>query len=108
MQPLRPYEKLDTLRQFLDYDRQVLRFYCHWDDTDRCVCLSLCLHLIKMHPSSSACLVTHGRWSYTTSWQTTQLKSLKRYPLTLGVMLCQCSCAVPACLRILCPSASQV
>ena len=35
MQPLRPYEKLDTLQQFLDYDRQVLCFYCHWDDTDR-------------------------------------------------------------------------
>lgn len=35
MQPLRPYEKQDTLRQFLDFDRQVLRFYCHWDDTDR-------------------------------------------------------------------------
>lgn len=32
MQPLRPYEKLDTLRQFLDYDRHVLRFYCQWDD----------------------------------------------------------------------------
>ena len=35
MQPLRPYEKLDTLQQFLGYDRQVLCFYCHWDDTDR-------------------------------------------------------------------------
>lgn len=35
MQPLRPYEKQDTLRQFLDYDRQVLRFNCFWDDTDR-------------------------------------------------------------------------
>ena len=34
MQPLRPYEKLDTLRQFLDCDRHVLQFYCHWDDTD--------------------------------------------------------------------------
>lgn len=33
MQPLRPYEKLDTLRQFLDYDRHVLRFYCRWDDS---------------------------------------------------------------------------
>ena len=35
MQPLRPYERQDTLRQFLDHDRQVLRFYCFWDDTDR-------------------------------------------------------------------------
>lgn len=34
MQPLRPYEKHDTLKQFLDHDRHVLRFYCHWDDTD--------------------------------------------------------------------------
>lgn len=34
MQPLRPYEKLDTLRQFLDCDRHVLRFYCQWDDRD--------------------------------------------------------------------------
>jgi len=31
--PLRPYEKIDTLRQFLEHDRQVLRFYCLWDDT---------------------------------------------------------------------------
>lgn len=37
MQPHRPYERLDTLRQFLDYDRQVLRFHCLWDDTDRLV-----------------------------------------------------------------------
>lgn len=34
MQPLRPYEKEDTLRQFLENDRRVLRFYCFWDDTD--------------------------------------------------------------------------
>lgn len=34
MQPLRPYEKEDTLRQFLENDRRVLRFFCHWDDTD--------------------------------------------------------------------------
>ncbi|KAG8450488.1 hypothetical protein GDO86_002953 [Hymenochirus boettgeri] len=33
MQPLRPYERMDTLKQFLEYDRQVLRFYCLWDDT---------------------------------------------------------------------------
>ena len=33
MQPLRPYEKLDTLQQFLDYDRHVLRFYCQWNDS---------------------------------------------------------------------------
>ncbi|KAK3094621.1 hypothetical protein FSP39_004130 [Pinctada imbricata] len=35
MQPLRPYEKHDTLKQFLDHDRHVLRFYCYWDDTDK-------------------------------------------------------------------------
>lgn len=34
MQPMRPYEKHDTLKQFLDHDRHVLRFYCYWDDTD--------------------------------------------------------------------------
>ncbi|ESP05007.1 hypothetical protein LOTGIDRAFT_211798 [Lottia gigantea] len=34
MQPLRPYEKHDTFKQFLDHDRHVLRFYCYWDDTD--------------------------------------------------------------------------
>ncbi|XP_005096411.1 EF-hand domain-containing family member C2 [Aplysia californica] len=34
MQPLRPYEKYDTLKQFLDHDRHVLRFFCYWDDTD--------------------------------------------------------------------------
>ena len=33
MQPLRPYEKHDTLKQFLDHDRHVLRFFCYWDDT---------------------------------------------------------------------------
>jgi len=34
MQPLRPYEKHDILKQFLDHDRHVLRFFCFWDDTD--------------------------------------------------------------------------
>lgn len=34
MQPLRPYERFDTLKQFLDHDRHVLRFFCFWDDTD--------------------------------------------------------------------------
>ncbi|XP_071799106.1 EF-hand domain-containing family member C2-like [Asterias amurensis] len=33
-QPLRPYEKVDTLKQFLDHDRHVLRFYCYWNDKD--------------------------------------------------------------------------
>lgn len=34
MQPLRPYERMDSLKQFLDHDRHVLRFNCYWDDTD--------------------------------------------------------------------------
>lgn len=34
MQPLRPYEKFDSLKQFLDHDRHVLRFYCYWDDSE--------------------------------------------------------------------------
>uniref|UniRef100_A0A7N6AET4 EF-hand domain-containing family member C2 n=1 Tax=Anabas testudineus TaxID=64144 RepID=A0A7N6AET4_ANATE len=34
MKPLRPYERHDTLKQFLEHDRKVLRFYCFWDDTD--------------------------------------------------------------------------
>ncbi|XP_046903814.1 EF-hand domain-containing family member C2 isoform X1 [Hypomesus transpacificus] len=34
MKPLRPYERQDTLKQFLDHDRNVLRFYCHWDDSE--------------------------------------------------------------------------
>ncbi|XP_042351025.1 EF-hand domain-containing family member C2 [Plectropomus leopardus] len=34
MKPLRPYERRDTLKQFLDHDRQVLRFSCFWDDTE--------------------------------------------------------------------------
>ncbi|XP_034042598.1 EF-hand domain-containing family member C2 [Thalassophryne amazonica] len=34
MKPLRPYERHDTLKQFLDHDHSVLRFYCFWDDTD--------------------------------------------------------------------------
>ncbi|XP_076857478.1 EF-hand domain-containing family member C2 [Brachyhypopomus gauderio] len=33
MKPLRPYERQDRLKQFLDHDRNVLRFYCFWDDT---------------------------------------------------------------------------
>nr|XP_014347123.1 PREDICTED: EF-hand domain-containing family member C2 isoform X2 [Latimeria chalumnae] len=33
MQPLRPYERFDTLKQFLNHDPEVLRFYCFWDDT---------------------------------------------------------------------------
>ncbi|KAI0238926.1 EF-hand domain-containing family member C2, partial [Lamellibrachia satsuma] len=35
MQPLRPYERHDTLKQFLDHDRHVLRFFAFWDDTDQ-------------------------------------------------------------------------
>ncbi|XP_048720838.1 EF-hand domain-containing family member C2 isoform X4 [Caretta caretta] len=34
IKPLRPYERFDTLRQFLEYDGHVLRFYCMWDDTE--------------------------------------------------------------------------
>ncbi|KAK2840356.1 hypothetical protein Q5P01_014096 [Channa striata] len=34
MKPLRPYERRDTLKQFLDHDRKVLRFNCFWDDTE--------------------------------------------------------------------------
>uniref|UniRef100_A0A3B5B1C8 EF-hand domain-containing family member C2 n=1 Tax=Stegastes partitus TaxID=144197 RepID=A0A3B5B1C8_9TELE len=34
MKPLRPYERRDTLKQFLDHDGKVLRFYCFWDDTE--------------------------------------------------------------------------
>jgi len=33
MQPLRPYERLDKLKQFLEHDRHVLRFMAEWDDT---------------------------------------------------------------------------
>lgn len=33
MNPLRPYERHDTLKQFLERDRDVLRFYCFWDNT---------------------------------------------------------------------------
>ena len=32
---LRPYERQDKLRQFLDNDRKVLRFYAVWDDSNR-------------------------------------------------------------------------
>ncbi|XP_011487801.1 EF-hand domain-containing family member C2 isoform X2 [Oryzias latipes] len=32
--PIPPYEKNNKLRQFLDYDRQVLRFYCFWNDQE--------------------------------------------------------------------------
>lgn len=33
MKPRRPYHKTDTLKQFLENDRKVLRFYCAWDDS---------------------------------------------------------------------------
>ncbi|OWJ99163.1 hypothetical protein Celaphus_00010002 [Cervus elaphus hippelaphus] len=33
MGPLRPYQSFDTLKQFLEYDRKVLRFFCVWDDS---------------------------------------------------------------------------
>jgi hypothetical protein len=32
MQPLRPYERLDKLKQFLEHDRHVLKFNALWDD----------------------------------------------------------------------------
>lgn len=34
MQPLRPYERLDKLKQFLEHDRHVLKFHAVWDDTN--------------------------------------------------------------------------
>uniref|UniRef100_A0A665UA69 DM10 domain-containing protein n=1 Tax=Echeneis naucrates TaxID=173247 RepID=A0A665UA69_ECHNA len=34
MNPFRPYEKRDTLKQFLELDCKVLRFYCLWDNTE--------------------------------------------------------------------------
>ncbi|NXN56833.1 EFHC2 protein, partial [Rynchops niger] len=34
MKPLRPYERIDTLKQFLEHDGQVLRFFCVWDDAE--------------------------------------------------------------------------
>jgi len=46
MQPLRPYEKEDTRRQFLENDRRVLRFTCYWDDTD---CMFGDTRIFEMH-----------------------------------------------------------
>ncbi|XP_030315196.1 EF-hand domain-containing family member C2 [Calypte anna] len=34
MNPLRPYERFDTLGQFLEHDGHVLRFFCVWDDPE--------------------------------------------------------------------------
>ncbi|KFU84097.1 EF-hand domain-containing family member C2, partial [Chaetura pelagica] len=34
MNPLRPYERFDTLKQFLEHDKRVLRFFCVWDDPE--------------------------------------------------------------------------
>ncbi|NXP54510.1 EFHC2 protein, partial [Heliornis fulica] len=34
MKPLRPYEHIDTLKQFLEHDGHVLRFFCVWDDPE--------------------------------------------------------------------------
>ncbi|KAI5935620.1 EF-hand domain-containing family member C2 isoform X1 [Manis javanica] len=46
MKPLRPYESFYTLKQFLEYDRKVLRFFCLWDDSDSFLgeCRELILH----------------------------------------------------------------
>ncbi|XP_048826270.1 EF-hand domain-containing family member C2 isoform X2 [Brienomyrus brachyistius] len=46
MQPLRPYERQDTLRQFLEHDRKVLHFFCLWDDSGTVFgdCRELTLH----------------------------------------------------------------
>nr|XP_023656606.1 EF-hand domain-containing family member C2 [Paramormyrops kingsleyae] len=46
MQPLRPYERQDTLRQFLEHDRKVLHFFCLWDDSESMFgdCRELTLH----------------------------------------------------------------
>ncbi|XP_077920036.1 EF-hand domain-containing family member C2 isoform X4 [Halichoerus grypus] len=46
MEPLRPYESFDTLKQFLEYDRKVLRFFCLWDDSASVFgdCRELILH----------------------------------------------------------------
>ncbi|CAF0744089.1 unnamed protein product [Rotaria sp. Silwood1] len=32
--PLRPYERIDTLKQFINHDTHVLRFWGVWDDTE--------------------------------------------------------------------------
>lgn len=32
--PLRPYERIDSLKQFIDHDTHVLRFWGVWDDTE--------------------------------------------------------------------------
>ncbi|NXX85998.1 EFHC2 protein, partial [Urocolius indicus] len=34
MKPLRPYERIDTLKQFLEHDGHVLRFFCVWDEPE--------------------------------------------------------------------------
>ncbi|KAM6290237.1 EF-hand domain-containing family member C2 [Porphyrio hochstetteri] len=34
MNPLRPYERLDTSKQFFEHDGQVLRFFCVWNDPE--------------------------------------------------------------------------
>lgn len=33
VEPLRPYESLDTLKQFLQYHGKILCFFCLWDDS---------------------------------------------------------------------------
>ncbi|XP_030332238.1 EF-hand domain-containing family member C2 isoform X2 [Strigops habroptila] len=34
MTPFRPYERIDTLKQFLEHDGHVLRFFCVWNDPE--------------------------------------------------------------------------
>ncbi|KFM10066.1 EF-hand domain-containing family member C2, partial [Aptenodytes forsteri] len=34
MKPLRPYERIDTLKQFLEHNGHILRFFCVWDDPE--------------------------------------------------------------------------
>lgn len=44
--PKRPNRMVDTLGSFLKYDRQVLRFYGYWDDTEN---LHGIIHDLELH-----------------------------------------------------------
>lgn len=44
--PKKPNRMVDTLGNFLKYDRQVLRFYGYWDDTEN---LHGIVHDLELH-----------------------------------------------------------
>lgn len=106
MQPLRPYEKEDTLKQFLQFDRNVLRFYCLWDDCDRSVkdllTVRFCVIILVYKKKCFlfllfnnllwflVCLAMHVKWNYIISLLMILWRSVNVFLTTVVEMQCLC------------------